>query len=268
MENVCQLKYLHSVPKEDSSETIEAEGYTQGRINLTFRCKDCNDGNTAGELEHERRDQWMNDIRTDGGNMDVMASGWKVGDRIEDEGMVFGDDIQYYDSELHNDVRVEYVIRTNIGAECYCAAELEEVLDIERYKMLARPFGVAGYVAVCKVSENISSDGEEDASQIQHTLLQLRTAHHILRYHDHFELDEVVSFHTTEQDSAKLNKKSIDGEMLYQYYKDRLVKKVGCVQSLVDRESGSFRVSSERIGNHKFQAPEVERYVPIFSSSS
>ena len=263
MENVCQSKYLHSVPKEDLAETVDSEGYTQGRINLTFRCKDYNDGNTAGELEHERRDQWMNDIQTEGGNMDVMASGWKVDDRLEEQGVVFGDDIQYYDPELHNNVKVEYVVRTNIGAECYCAAELQEALDIERYKMLARPFGVAGYVAVCIVNGSVSPCGEEDASQMQYTLLQLRTAHHILRYHDHFELDDVVLFHTTEQDSAELTKKSIDGEMLYQYYMDRLVKKVGCVQSLVDLESGSFRVSCDRVGNHNFQAPEVERYVIV-----
>ena len=55
------------------------------------------------------------------------------------------------------------------------------------------------------------------------------------------------------------DKTSIDGEMLYQFYKDRLVRKDGCVPSLAELESGTFRVSSERIGNHGFQAPEVER---------
>ena len=55
MDNVCQWKYLHSVPKEG-----DVEG---GRINLTFRCKQDSDsggnggeGTTAGELEHEKRD--------------------------------------------------------------------------------------------------------------------------------------------------------------------------------------------------------------------
>ena len=62
----------------------------------------------------------------------------RVGDRLEERRVLFGDDIQYYDPELHNNVRVEYAIRTNIGAECYCAAELQEALDIERNKMLVR----------------------------------------------------------------------------------------------------------------------------------
>ena len=70
--------------------------------------------------------------------MDDTASGWKVGDGLEEQGVLFGDDIQYYDPELQNNERVEYVIRTNIDAECYCAAELQDALDIERNKMLVR----------------------------------------------------------------------------------------------------------------------------------
>jgi alkylated DNA repair dioxygenase AlkB len=254
MENICQYKYLHSVPKED----VEEEG--RGRINLTFRCKDHNAGSTEGELDHERRDQWIDVISKKGGDGDVMASGWKVEDTFHEEGLVFGDSVQYYDSLKDETVSVEYLIRTNIGAECYCAAELEEVLDIERYKMLARPFGVAGYVAVCRVSDNIRQEEEGDSSQVQNVLLQLRTAHHILRYHDHFELDDVVAFSKRDNSVAELfGKSSIDGEMLYQYYKWRLVSETGCVQSLAELDSGTFRVSSERIGNHGFQAPEVER---------
>jgi len=73
MENVCQHRYLHSVPHEP--------GVGGGRINLTFRCKkqqqrrDARDGNggndgggngatttttiTSGEVDHERRDNWI-----------------------------------------------------------------------------------------------------------------------------------------------------------------------------------------------------------------
>jgi alkylated DNA repair dioxygenase AlkB len=259
MENICQLRYLHSVPKEDSVDGKEEDN--RGRINVTFRCKDYSMGATAGELEHERRDQWIDGIQTESGDADVMACGWKITmDASEKElgGVVFGDDIRYYDEGLHAELKVEYLIRTNIGAECYCAAELEEVMDIERYTMLSRPFGVAGYVAVCKNSDDDTDDGE-DESQVLDALLQLRTAHHILRYHDHFDLDDVLGFMREKDGAADLTKASLDGEMLYQYYKDRLVSKEGCVQTLADLESGTFRVSSERIGNHGFQAPEVER---------
>ena len=66
MENICQLKYLHSVPKE--SEVKE------GRINLTFRCKEQDgEGTTAGELEHEKRDHWITQISTEEGVLDSTA---------------------------------------------------------------------------------------------------------------------------------------------------------------------------------------------------
>eukprot|EP00578_Thalassiosira_sp_NH16_P018309 CAMPEP_0181094364 /NCGR_PEP_ID=MMETSP1071-20121207/9954_1 /TAXON_ID=35127 /ORGANISM="Thalassiosira sp., Strain NH16" /LENGTH=780 /DNA_ID=CAMNT_0023176689 /DNA_START=50 /DNA_END=2392 /DNA_ORIENTATION=- len=297
MENVCQWKYLHSVPKEAD--------VANGRINLTFRCKDDGGGGedgkgtTAGELEHEKRDHWINQISTEEGALDSTAGSWKkeaeMGEGQErvastmpiegGGGLVFGDNAQFYDPVHHSEEEVaksvEYVVKTNIGAESYCAAELEEVLDIEQYHMLARPFGAAGYVAVCRRITNNASGGSDEAemlSQIEETLLRLRTAHHVLRYHDHFDLADVLSSleaaaanDTAEtsndtSDEEHITKKafgSINGEMLYEFYKDRLVANKASIPSLVNLEGGgTFRTSCERIGSgHGFQAPEVEREI-------
>ncbi|KAL7538428.1 hypothetical protein ACHAXR_012771 [Thalassiosira sp. AJA248-18] len=323
MENVCQWKYLHSVPKEG--------GVNDGRINLTFRCKQDLDGGdgkgggdpsggggtTAGELEHEKRDHWITQIQTEDGMLDSTAGAWKEtkegGDNnnINDGtttvlegggggGAVFGDNVQFYDTSFHLEEDfsnlLEYVVKTNIGAECYCAAEMEEVVDIERYALLARPFGIAGYVAIirrriendddhCDASSCEKGEEEEDrVSQMESTLLQLRSAHHVLRYHDHFDLSDVLSSLATEEeeeeeetpdiiigtttsekkeDQTTKKIKSITGEMLYEYYKGKLVAKKASIPSLSALEKGgTFRTTSDRIGSgHGFQTPEVEREI-------
>jgi len=221
--------------------------------------------------------------------LDSTAGAWKMeeGDigndnaALEGEGgHVFGDNVQFYDpsslgrSEEEFAKSVEYVVKTNMGAESYCAAEMEEVLDIERYTMVARPFGVAGYVAVCR--RMIEGDHNSDASSVEAALLQLRTAHHALRYHDHFELSDVltslaapaeeVTAETTDgasQDDETENIGSITGEMLYEFYKARLVAKSASIPSLVDlEEGGTFRTTCQRIGSgHGFQGPELEREI-------
>ena len=291
MENICQLRYLHSVPKEGEVE--------EGRINLTFRCKQETDGTgadgeTAGELEHEKRDHWITQIQTEGGMIDSTAGSWKKTKKEHHEGngdetagisedgqvVVFGDNAQFYNpSIIHNEETfaksVKYVVKTNIGAECYCAAEMEEVLDIEKYALFARPFSVAGYVAVCRV---VSEDGREEdeeemegeVSQVEGTLLQLRSAHHVLRYHDHFDLNDVLSAGSGADDATgdddgeekPADIRSIDGEMLYQFYKKKLVAKEVSIPSLADLDKGgTFRTTCDRIGSgHGFQAPELERY--------
>lgn len=273
MENVCQREYVHSVPKEG-----EVVG---GRINLTFRCKqDVENGTTAGELEHEKRDHWIDAISTEDGALDSTAGAWKndVGAggvsgleydgvvKAASEGEVFGDNTEFFDpSTISTESlqrEIEYAVRTNIGAESYCAAELEEVLDTERYGVIARPFGIAGYVAVCRIEGVGDEEMDAMASQVTRALLQLRTAHHVLRYHDHFDLNDVLSsLPTTREEEGKspIGLSSIDGEMLYQYYKDKLVSNNASIQSLVDLDSGTFRVTCDRTGSHKFQAPEVER---------
>lgn len=307
MENVCQLKYLHSVPKE--GEVVD------GRINLTFRCKqEGSEETTAGELEHEKRDHWINSVSTEDGVLDSTAGSWKKKEEEEgnkngedgdcnavgttmmsdgDGGLVFGDAVQFYDPSLHVEETVvksvEYVVKTNIGAECYCAAEMEEVLDIERYYLLARPFGIAGYVAVCrKIDADETVSGQEEELQLvrqemEAALLQLRSAHHVLRYHDHFDLNDVLATLEAEEEVVVAEKesdgalseeeattaekiKSITGVMLYEYYKERLVEQRASIPSLIDlEEGGTFRTSCDRIGSgHGFQGPEVERYVICF----
>ena len=295
MENVCQYKYLHSVPKE--SEVME------GRINLTFRCKEFNDSSdvnaaskdlatTEGEFNHERRDHWITKISTEMGATDSTAGAWKVGaaasggtqgehhDDDEDlEGQVFGDNAKFYKDYVldNNDLTVEYAVKTNIGAECYCVAELEEVLDIELYTVLARPFEVAGYVAICRTNSkkqnyaNKEELAEEDRLEMEDALLQLRTAHHILKYHDHFDLNDLLPVNdgkeedADEQSQDNEQKKvdgigSIDGEMLYQYYKQKLVSGAISIPSLVELEKGgTFRVTCDRTGSgHGFNGTSLE----------
>lgn len=321
MENVCQYKYLHSVPKE--SEVRE------GRINVTFRCKEfvesCgsttsgldNDApaaaaakaaaaelaTTEGELQHERRDHWIAKISTEMGALDSTAGSWKVGTTTQvgeehqeedaDETVaqvLFGDNAKFYKDYCADTTTtkvlttVEYVIKTNIGAECYCAAELEEVLDIEQYTILARPFEVAGYVAICRrtirhdaaavgvglVTTTIG--GEDETIEMEDALLQLRSAHHVLKYHDHFDLEDLIpnkdeGFDEQQQQQSSDDEQkagggilSINGEMLYQYYKQKLVSGESSLQSLVELEKGgTFRVSCDRTGSgHGFTGPELE----------
>ena len=264
MENVCQMRYLHSVPKEGD--------VTEGRINLTFRCKSEGEGTTAGELEHEKRDHWITQIATDKGALDTAASAWKEDQGVESNSVVFGDDAIFYDDAIHSEgsvkQTVECVIKTNIGAESYCSAEIQEVIDVERFHILARPFGVAAYVAVCRRDAEDSVDAD-DRAQIYESLLLLRSAHHVLQYHDHFELGDVVSFlelgATSPDDGGEdgETRLKIRGEQLYAYYKDRLVRGSACISTLKDLpDGGTFRTSCDRIGGgHAFTHPEVEREV-------
>ncbi|KAL3809583.1 hypothetical protein ACHAXA_005799, partial [Cyclostephanos tholiformis] len=270
MENSCQHRYLHSVPRETE--------VTGGRINLTFRCR-------GGG-------------RRDGGDDDV------------DRG-VFGDDALFHDSSSDDvdSLTMRYVVRTNIGAECYCASEITEALTSlrssisSRHRVYARPFGIAGYVAICsnvvapsghrEMEEKDDDDDEEDEEDtsliIEGELLRLRTAHHVLRYHDHFELGDVLLVNTTataaatlgataerinaseeeeeeeeEEEQVKTNVVgSINGEMMYEFYKSRLMSGDAVISSLANLgNGGTFRTTCERIGcGHGFQAPEVEREV-------
>ena len=319
MENICQLQYLHSVPREVD--------ITEGRINLTFRCKQqssTQDGRgtatTLGEEEHERRDRWIDQITTKNGVLDTTACAWKrdggggcaFDDRgtttkvvvdddndVDGQGEVFGDTVNFHDSSssLSGQLcpsEVVYVVKTNIGAECYCAAEIQEILFSfvydERYFVLARPFGIAGYVAICyriPNTEDHEDDDDDDVDEdegelalpLEREFLRLRTAHHVLKYHDHFELSDVVDSsldalpgtttelkdekeegHTTIQTNVI---GSITGEMMYEFYKKRLGSNKARISSLASLEfGGTFRTTCERIGcGHGFQAPEIEREV-------
>lgn len=282
MENICQYKYLHSVPKESDVE--------EGRINLTFRCKEFESqdaagelATTEGELNHQKRDHWITQISTEMGALDSTAGSWKVGGaRIADnynggdddddddlEAKVFGDNAKFHKDCQDDVMTVEYVVKTNIGAECYCAAELGEVLDIEKYTVLARPFEVAGYVAICRRTEqsDIATIGEDERIEMEDALLQLRSAHHVLKYHDYFDLvdllpdeNEGVGEESLDKEQQQSGIGSINGDMIYQYYKQKLVSGESSIKSLVELEKGgTFRVSCDRIGSGQgFTGPELE----------
>jgi tRNA G10 N-methylase Trm11/alkylated DNA repair dioxygenase AlkB len=223
MENACQLKYLHSVPKQSN--------VTDGRINLTFRCKTAH---TSGEEEHERRDKWlerMTDIVESA--QDNQPYDMEYGTLMKT--YVFGDGIE---SIPVSKEEVVYLVKTNIGAECYTAAEILEVLDATMWRVAPKPWETAGYVALIP----IRCASESPLSE----LLELRSAHHVLQFHDCFDLSDIHS-----------NTSAITGEQLYQFYKQRLVDQIVDIPCM--HEKVHFRVSCERIGGpHGFRAPEVE----------
>jgi tRNA G10 N-methylase Trm11 len=223
MENECQLKYLHSIPKQPN--------VTEGRINLTFRCKTAH---TAGEEEHERRDKWlerMTDIVESAQN----NQSYDIEYGTLTNSYVFGDGIE---SRPVSKEQVACLVKTNVGAECYTAAEILEVLDENMWKVAPRPWETAGYVALMPI---------ERAQELPlMELLELRSAHHVLQFHDCFDLSDIHP-----------NTSAITGEQLYQFYKQRLVDKTVDIPCLHDKIG--FRVSCERIGGpHTFRAPEVE----------
>lgn len=237
MEAICQQHYVHSIPKQTN--------VTEGRINLTFRCKLAGQ-DTAGEQEHERRDKWlqrMTDLPS-AGKPDVYQP-----DQGEDATVVFGDVLSatYDDSALDG---VLYTIRTNIGAEQYTVAEILECIPSDEsssedpWTVFPRPWGAAGYVAVCCKQ----AQDDKALSAFLSKLLQLRSAHHVMQHHDHFHLQDIQEDVST-----------IDGEQLYQFYKQRLVDGTAWIPTLDGSTKCSFRVTCDRVGGpHAFRAPQVE----------
>lgn len=278
MENACQHRYLHTVPKEPE--------VTEGRINLTFRCKKREDGaTTAGEKEHARRDNWLERI-VDGAAPD--ARGWSssvaaaLGNDDTADGaafarsnthVVFGDNVPTV--ELPPDQpNICFLVKTNLGAECYCAAELLEVMkdddDEPAWGVVSRPLELDAFVGVVvsgdDTADTASSQEKKHSSpeDLLPRLLRLRTAHHVLRYHCHFDLAQCC---TDEFPTAE----TVDGETLYQYFKRRLVEGSASISTInndvVESASSSlssFRVTCDRIGGpHAFNRTEVERCVSV-----
>lgn len=249
MENVCQKEYLHSVPKETD--------VTEGRINLTFRCKKAD---TAGEAEHNERDQWLERI-TDGVAIDdrndeeleELLKAELMGARSRDV-VLFGDNMRT-GIPLEEYGNVHYTVSCNIGTESQCAAEVQEVLgNDEMWEVIGRPWGIAGYVA-CISRE--SSGGDADAPS---KLLELRSALNVMQYHDHFGLKD-VALNQQVQDGEGHSTPKVDGEMLYAFFKKRLEANYDIIPSLAAASNGNtvtFRVSTERIGDHAFKSTDVE----------
>lgn len=237
MENICQHQYLHSIPRQAQ--------ITEGRINLTFRCKTVH---TAGEEEHERRDRWLEHI------VDVAPGDPSTGDFrtvdtewADSKTILFGDDVRTEFSSPNP--HVVYVISCNIGTEKYAAAEISE--QLEEWEVVICPWGIAGYVALVQHEEQ-DIDELNSIRQAPMVLLTLKSVLHVMEYHDHFDLNQINE-----------NMNQISGEDLYQFYKQRLMSRDASIPSLShEGTSVGFRVTSERIGGpHGFRGPEVEREI-------
>ena len=258
MENVCQTEYLHSVPKQSE--------VTGGRINLTFRCKTAGE-NTAGEGEHDRRDRWLERITAeqsgkegDGGDLEELLAAEIHGGGRHGKVELFGDNVRVgtssddeYDS---NGKKVRYVVSCNIGTETQCAAEIrEKMMGIGGWDVVARPYGIAGYVG-CISPDGADDDGNQQETAAATQLLELRSALNVLQYHDHFGLEDVA------EANGNIPLSQIDGEMMYVFYKKRLEEDpAGRVPTLARATADhplTFRVTCDRIGDHPFQAPKIE----------
>jgi len=263
MENICQMKYVHCIPK--------MANVTEGRINLTFRCKTAD---TAGEEEHERRDKWLEritDIKSSSNNNEAMqyptysqalADGQDAG-----HVPVFGDMVgtdEERDDKL-SEMNVIFTVKTHVGAEIFSAAEVDELVNgtlddngEKLFDVIPRPWAAAGYVAIGRRQEDSGADvttNQAIQQSARTALLKLRSAQYVMEYHDHFDLEDVA-------EDRSIEVAAIVGEDLYQFYKKRLLEGVAKIPSL---EAGSkknkttFRVTCERIGaGHNFKAPNVE----------
>jgi len=267
MENICQEQYVHSVPKQVD--------VTEGRINLTFRCKMAD---MPGEEEHDRRDRWLERITADAAadNGTTGASSAAAADEDEDVGdleemlkvefngggsgvVLFGDDIRVgTPTDRYDNVR--YSVSCNIGTERQCAAEIVELLDGEKeeeekgWDVVARPWGVAGYVACLARGTATATDVVN--GRVASILLQLRSALNVMEYHDHFVLEDVAA----ENNDVPVSR--IDAEMLYVFYKRRLEANPDVIPALASAATGgkvrTFRVTTDRIGDHAFKSNHVE----------
>lgn len=265
MENICQLQYLHAVPKE-----VEI---TEGRINLTFRCKLPTEDTTAGEELHRQRDDFMSQIskgttpNTNSWSRQSCKEGKETTARITP---IFGDylRLEIEDGSTNEGLDpslVVFLVKANLGAERYCAAELEErILEHgweELWGVAVRPFDFDGFVACCRLADNIPDSQEQDdafLNKFSSMLLKLQSAHHVLRYHCHFRLQDCVE--SREADDPDFKEERIPKEALYEHVNQRLTDgrlKINVMES--SERGGTFRVTCERIGGpHAWQAPEVE----------
>lgn len=261
MENACQVNYLHAVPKESGD-------MTEGRINLTFRCKT---ETTAGEVEHTQRDHWLDRLVAEttaaGGNDDegdnsskrkTAPQHWslhaQVGGGDNTGTMVFGDNVPWGNDTIaatptSSISSLVFLVQTNLGAERYCGAEILELVT-EASLVVACPFGWDGVVGI--FSNNQSEN--EDARPIQEKqLLQLRSALHVVKFHEQFDLNELCRHEDGKDELVK----AIPAVRMYEYFKQELVDGRASIPTLA--EAKTFRVTCERIGGpHAFHSTQVE----------
>ena len=209
---------------------------------------------------------------------------------------VFGDDVLVENSTVPIEKStIQYLIKTNLGAECYSAAEVMELFCqydnsnsgreeehfpslMQIFTILARPCNLDGYVGIIRKDDDGSSHVvtidklESICDKVTQLLVaNMRSAHHVLKYHDHFQITDCRPKNDSTSDASTAittSIKDIDGEMIYQYCKDRLVANSLTVSTLTsrhhhqNRDQLSFRVSCERIGTgHNFRGPDIEREI-------
>lgn len=277
MENICQDKYLHCIPRQSD--------IVSGRINLTYRCKD--EGlTTAGEQEHDIRDNFLDNITAGATPSSVPWSESLKGGGVgasstvthRGDGSVFGDNVVCGDT-LSDDEKnifvIHFLAKTNLGSERYCGAEMQELVhsasmlwddDAEGvdeaprvWKVIAKPYGLDGFVGLTTTTNSSSPQSQSSKTlskdiqdRVGSALLKMRSVHHILLYHIHFNLGECT---TAECPTPEL----VDGDTLYRYFKLLLVDKKVTLSSLEELTEGTFRASCDRIGGpHAFHYPEVE----------
>ena len=259
MEPSCQTNYLHSVPKESE--------VTSGRINLTFRCKDFSKEakeTTEGEELHERRDTFMDKLVGEGTK--PTTSAWTGSGTSQSSEYIFGEEAKQHEDGDFAAFELKFLVKTNMGAEGYCVAEIWERLsdleeDTSNWAVLKRPFGFDGYIGLfCPNDEDFIA--MEVA--IRNELLQLLTAHHVLNYKYHFRLRDCFPFvhqYNADADLEILEEEKIPKETLYEHVKEQLSN--DSISFLPADEDDvnkmTFRVTSERVGGpHAWQTPEVE----------
>jgi len=272
MEPACQTNYLHSVPKESEVNS--------GRINLTFRCKDFSEASrdtTAGEALHERRDNFIDSLvgkgtkpttkawTTNSGGVSTTAS---ESQSRSSSSVVFGEEPPSMHSEVSEPVPLElrFLVKTNMGAEGYCAAETRERLSGRGDWMVrTRPFGFDGYIGIFLPEEEASRANNTFAAA-RNELLRLKTAHHVLYYRYHFRLRDCFPFvhqYDAGADLENLREENIPKEALYEHVKEKLttnaISFIPPDETDDDVEGTTFRVTSDRVGGpHSWQTPEVE----------
>tara|TARA_B100000780_G_scaffold221487_1_gene160566 strand:- start:1959 stop:3473 length:1515 start_codon:yes stop_codon:yes gene_type:complete len=292
MENICQHEYLHSVPKE--------KNVTKGRINLTFRCK-LEGENTEGEKLHERRENLNFLTEKPDGWIDGGSSILDMSELDSSVTPIFGADVAigiHPPSQSETKTMKEWMITCQLGAEQYLGAEIQQLWVTAGFTepeakvvVIARPWGVPGYVWCRFQNVSIGSANECTASEkanafdrvCKELLLATRCSMFVMEHHDYYTLNDVAEYKKSkiEDGETLFDVASLVGDLvgddLYSHFKHRLTEKQVNIHSLttfdLDKKQTNkknskttnskilFRVTCDRLGDHKFKSINVEREV-------
>ena len=195
MDNICQHQYVHAIPRDPD--------LLEGRINLTFRCKT---DHTAGERMHERRSMVENDFLNDNlpplpPNMISHPLPCSDSDKSFGSGHLFGSTCLRDIAPEPSDVR--WLINAQLGVEMFVAGEVEEMTSTFGCTVVARPWGLPGYVS-CSTGTTSGKD------RVLEKLLTLRSALNVLEYHHHFALSDVAMKATSSTESISKKRDGSD----------------------------------------------------------